>query len=304
VAKWTVEYAALKKIECYVDVWLSDNDVNTVSQDKFESCKGSDIDTSPMNVDFGTPADKAQCSLDAVQNHPGTDGFVSTEYSAFKEFAVQVIACLPLGGETVSTQQAQSENTATATPQEPYTLAKTNHKCVYQHSDRLFRVTGKDVKGCYEECKATPGCKHFSISLEGQYKGVCMGCKVGNWEGHPPFLAYDMNTLSTPEATLPPEQECSDLNSDVQKSCAMPMWHDLINLEAQTVNMMCTPKLVLTKGSTCEQWCSSHGYHCLRAQDNTKNTCNLDDKHTRQSTADNGCNQKWNNQVCQCGKKA
>ena len=27
VAKWKTEYAALKKIECYVEVWLSDNNV-------------------------------------------------------------------------------------------------------------------------------------------------------------------------------------------------------------------------------------------------------------------------------------
>merc|ERR1719387_1080329 len=108
---------------------------------------------------------------------------------------------------------------------------------------------------------------------------------------------------TTAEATLPPEEECSDLNSKkVQKSCGIDKWHDLVNLEAQTVKSMCAPKLVLTKGSTCEQWCSKHGYHCLRAQDNKKNTCNLDDKHTRQSTANNGCDQKWNNQVCQCGK--
>jgi len=109
---------------------------------------------------------------------------------------------------------------------------------------------------------------------------------------------------TTTEAALPPEKECPKLNSDVQKSCGIDKWHDLINLDAKTVKMMCAPKLVLSKGSTCEQWCSKHGYHCLRAQDNTKNTCNLDGKHTRQSTANNGCDQKWNNQVCQCGKKA
>merc|ERR1719473_1597638 len=221
VAKWKTEYAALKKIECYVDVWLSDNNENTVSKDQFEKCKGSNVDTSAMDIDFGTPADKAQCSLDAVKNYPGTDGFLSTEYEQFKEFTVQVVACLPLGSK--ATIQESTQNTATAVP-EP--------------------------------------------------------------------------------ATLPPEQSCSALNSDVQKSCTMPMWHDLINLEAETVSMMCTPKLVLTKGSSCEQWCAKHGYHCLRAQDNTENTCNLDDRHTRKNTADNGCNQNWNNQVCQCGKKA
>ena len=34
VAKWKVEYSALKKINCFLDVWLSDGDANTVSSEK------------------------------------------------------------------------------------------------------------------------------------------------------------------------------------------------------------------------------------------------------------------------------
>merc|ERR1719155_162392 len=39
VAKWKVEYAALKKISCFLDVWLENGDTDTVSSDKFDVCK-------------------------------------------------------------------------------------------------------------------------------------------------------------------------------------------------------------------------------------------------------------------------
>jgi hypothetical protein len=94
VRKWKVEYGALKKILCYVEVWLSDNDVKTADKDQLAKCESSSIDTSPMDIDFGKPADQAQCPLTAVETYPGTAGFVTTEYVNFKEYVNDVIPCL------------------------------------------------------------------------------------------------------------------------------------------------------------------------------------------------------------------
>ncbi len=95
VKKWKVEYGALKKILCYVEVWLSDNNVKTASADQLQKCESSNIDTSPMDIDFGTPAKQAQCPLTAVEKYPGTQGFVTTEYANFRDYVNDVIACLP-----------------------------------------------------------------------------------------------------------------------------------------------------------------------------------------------------------------
>ncbi len=114
VKKWKVEYAALKKILCYVDVWLSDNDVKTADAGQFNKCNGASVDTSPMDIDFGAPAGQAQCSTVAVENHPGTPGFVTTEYlPKYKEYVIEVIPCLPLGASTTAAPIATIPTSAT-----------------------------------------------------------------------------------------------------------------------------------------------------------------------------------------------
>jgi len=45
VKKWKVEWAALKKILCYTNVWLSDNNVKTVSAGKLQECETNPVKT-------------------------------------------------------------------------------------------------------------------------------------------------------------------------------------------------------------------------------------------------------------------
>ena len=86
-----------------------------------------------------------------------------------------------------------------------YTQAKTHHKCRFGHSDRLFRTEGSTAAQCYAKCTTTDGCKHFSVNTTPNtpHFGVCMGCKVGNWEGHSNFGAYNMdaNVVKAASAT-------------------------------------------------------------------------------------------------------
>merc|ERR1712157_687453 len=89
VEKWDVETAALHKILCYCNVWLSDSDDgdnnrSTHNATHFEACK--DQTYMPDTVNYGTPAEKVACDLTSVANFPGTSGFITHEYSSFLDF--------------------------------------------------------------------------------------------------------------------------------------------------------------------------------------------------------------------------
>merc|ERR1719199_1868994 len=86
VKKWKVEYVALKKMSCYINVWLTEKaeafeKTSSASAEKLQKCKGLTPDETKMEVSFiPAPPAKTECSLDEVKNYPGTDEFKSTEY--------------------------------------------------------------------------------------------------------------------------------------------------------------------------------------------------------------------------------
>merc|ERR1719247_1820117 len=86
VKKWKVEFVALKKMSCYINVWLTAKaeafeKTSTATSSKLEECKALRPDDKKMEVSFiPAPPAKKECSLEEVKNHPGTDGFKSTEY--------------------------------------------------------------------------------------------------------------------------------------------------------------------------------------------------------------------------------
>lgn len=60
--------------------------------------------------------------------------------------------------------------------------------------------------------------------------------------------------------------------------------------------------LVKTSGGNCKTYCEGQGVKCIRAMDNTGNTCTRNvNGHHRQTQEEAGCLQKWNNQICVCG---
>jgi len=59
---------------------------------------------------------------------------------------------------------------------------------------------------------------------------------------------------------------------------------------------------VETKGKTCTEYCEAQDSSCVKAMDND-GICGLNwDGHERQSTKNNGCDQKWNDQICVCSR--
>jgi len=97
VEKWNVETAALQKILCYCNVWLSEKDGgdnrSKHNATQFGVCK--DQTHVPSSVDYGTPEVKVDCILTSVANHPGTSGFLTQEYENFTQFVETVVPCAP-----------------------------------------------------------------------------------------------------------------------------------------------------------------------------------------------------------------
>merc|ERR1719310_1768223 len=117
-----------------------------------------------------------------------------------------------------------------------------------------------------------------------------------------PPEAVETLTTTTPKSTMPAEEECAGLSGTSCKSVSG--WHSTISLKAGDATKMCFTKVAQTSGTSCNSWCKKSGLDCLRAQDNKGSGCDLDGNHQRKSTANNGCDQTWGNQLCQCGKKA
>jgi len=102
VQKWKIEYTALKKIICYVNVWFDKDNHSTVAggedtdveRERLETCKSLKPDESKMDINFGDAPEQKECSLADVKDYPGTPAFKNTEYSAWLEFVNEPSACL------------------------------------------------------------------------------------------------------------------------------------------------------------------------------------------------------------------
>merc|ERR1712176_111823 len=59
--------------------------------------------------------------------------------------------------------------------------------------------------------------------------------------------------------------------------------------------------LVTTNYHNCRTYCANRYRGCVKAMNNV-GSCGLNkDGHNRQSTAEDGCLQKWGDQICVCG---
>merc|ERR1719313_1273745 len=119
VEKLVTEYKSLKKILCYVDVWMNDKDTSTVDASQYAKCQDQDPTDEAQKalaIDYGTPEAKAACDTAPVQTYPGTTEFPTTEYSKFSKYAIAPLACV--GKDAVTTAEA------TTTTAEPVTTMK------------------------------------------------------------------------------------------------------------------------------------------------------------------------------------
>ena len=80
---WKHEYVAIKKILCYLDVWLHDGNSSTVKGGQIEICKKKDFDDAAMDLVFPEAPAKLVIDLTPVEKYPGSPGFEHKEYSEF-----------------------------------------------------------------------------------------------------------------------------------------------------------------------------------------------------------------------------
>jgi hypothetical protein len=106
--------------------------------------------------------------------------------------------------------------------------------------------------------------------------------------------AFWVNLAGLAAPTLLPSS-CNAF-TNFKAKCDLDGWHKSITNEGLRDGCQFE---VATGGGTCKSYCAKQGSECLRAQDN-KGGCSLDANHERQSTAGNGCNQQWGDQICVC----
>jgi len=118
--------------------------------------------------------------------------------------------------ETPAEPAATTTTTTAAGAEVPYELNATNTKCAFRHPDRLFRHEGMNTHECFTECSNTPNCNYFSIAMEGEYAGVCMGCVEGITQPHQHFKFYTMPNVEPPP-DLP--DHCEDMPYEQRVDC-------------------------------------------------------------------------------------
>merc|ERR1719482_218079 len=114
VQKMKTEYTAIKKILCYLNVWLSDSNTSTANQTILGACNMSAVDTSPMDVSYpGVPC-ATTCDTSATAAHPGTEAFAAG-YANYSQAPATITPCMAEGSPLAATPApapAASTNTS------------------------------------------------------------------------------------------------------------------------------------------------------------------------------------------------
>jgi hypothetical protein len=161
----------------------------------------------------------------------------------------------------------------------------------WQHAQYIFPVKQKSGTAHIHGSKVAVGAgagEHFMVE---SYSTAKLGCNTA---------AVDNILISRAS----PQRLCDtvDHKSYVSVCKVTEEWHKSIDRTDYVALPVCNV-LVNTNGGDCDGYCKSQGHVCRHAQDNVGNSCKLDAHHTRQTVKNNGCNQKWQNQVCGCQQK-
>jgi len=84
-----IEWTAIEKIKCYIDVLMSDDD-NDARQTALEACKVLSPDTSHLDIIYPTAPDEKVCDLSAVEDAPCSPEF-EEGYAGF----IDLRTCVP-----------------------------------------------------------------------------------------------------------------------------------------------------------------------------------------------------------------
>jgi len=158
VEKWNVETAALQKILCYCDVWLSAKDEGDNRSQRnathFDVCQQRTH--TPVSMNYGTPAAKVACPLTHVAIFPGRADFVTQEYGSFTDFIEEVIPCSEScisHGERVQIAVGSaysSESCACGTLPDTVCSGGVDWKYITWEDGNTFKYRYQDLESCVE----------------------------------------------------------------------------------------------------------------------------------------------------------
>jgi hypothetical protein len=94
VINWKAEYKAIKKILCYLNVWLYDDNTSTVNT--AETCKTDEIDTTAMDIAYPTLPDEKVINVAPVAEYPGSDNWADTYNGLDSPHNEDIIDCVDL----------------------------------------------------------------------------------------------------------------------------------------------------------------------------------------------------------------
>jgi hypothetical protein len=94
VINWKAEYKAIKKILCYLNVWLYDDNTSTVNT--AETCKTDEIDTTAMDIAYPTLPDAKVINVAPVAEYPGSDNWADTYNGLDSPHNEDIIDCVDL----------------------------------------------------------------------------------------------------------------------------------------------------------------------------------------------------------------
>jgi hypothetical protein len=139
-----IEWTAIEKIKCYIDVLVSD-DENDAKQAALTACKDLDPGTSHLTLTAPSLPVPPPCDLAAVSIYPCTDGFVNSRYDGLMDVEIcEACPALPshlgnLPGSLCTTIEDDGEGWSPSSPR--YTVGE----ILYHSYDKTMPTLEKTI---------------------------------------------------------------------------------------------------------------------------------------------------------------
>merc|ERR1719305_1544928 len=181
VQKMKTEYTAIKKILCYVNVWLSDNNTSTANQTILEACNMSAVDTSPMDISYpGVPC-ATTCDTSATAAFPGTEAFAAG-YANYSQAPATITPCMAEGSAANGMLSLLNERTRKAC-----TFAQDDTKTLGPHGFVVgtrgcaghWECQFKSIKAAEDFCESETSCTGILLHPDPfgvEYCAMGLGC--------------------------------------------------------------------------------------------------------------------------------
>jgi hypothetical protein len=193
------EYIAMKKIQCYLRVWLETEDVTDIDKTISQKCDATDIVTEPVELVYPAIPDSYVIDTNPVSIYPGEVGFETQYYTEPTLTYHDVTPCASTAAATQSNQQitcpsgyTEIEGDCYSQPRSAYdhrssggpddncrgveNLCQSEGATLMTRSqaETWLRVDGNTVGKTYGLTSTRNGVKHWFTNYgPGWYQGCC-----------------------------------------------------------------------------------------------------------------------------------